>query len=187
MRRGGAQNEGVFTYFIVPFVKISLFFFSLLSDFPAFLILLLYFLLFWLSLDKLNRLSSSVNSTELLFMCFHFSFLQNFTHNAFGFVGHTKVPGSPICTLFVILFPVQYMEKRFALEISLIKLAEYKNPPRVEEKSIGNLNVHSLLILKTGKGKKSAKGKLGKRLKSWNASSPQMSQVSSHRKNIFFF
>ena len=49
--------------FYCPFIKISLFF--SLSIFPAFFILFLYFLLFWLLLDTLNRLSSSVNSTEL--------------------------------------------------------------------------------------------------------------------------
>ena len=36
--------------------------------------------------------------------------------------------------LFVILFPVQYMEKRFALESFLIKISEIQKPARVEEK-----------------------------------------------------
>ena len=45
--------------------------FSLCLFFLHFLFSSLYFLLFWLLLDKLNRLSSSVNSTELLFMCMH--------------------------------------------------------------------------------------------------------------------
>ena len=45
--------------------------FSLCLFFLHFLFSSLYFLLFWLLLDKLNRLSSSVNSTELLFMCIH--------------------------------------------------------------------------------------------------------------------
>ena len=39
--------------------------------------------------------------------------------------------------LFVILFPVQYMEKRFALETResfLIKISEIQKPARVEEK-----------------------------------------------------
>ena len=39
--------------------------------FLHFLFSSLYFLLFCLLLDKLNRLSSSVNSMELLFMCIH--------------------------------------------------------------------------------------------------------------------
>ena len=42
--------------------------------------------------------------------------------------------------LFVILFPVQYMEKRFALETResfLIKISEIQKPARVEEKRRG--------------------------------------------------
>ena len=52
---------------------------------------------------------------------FYFSFLQNFTQRFFGLWETHKVPGSMIMHgttlhLFVILFPVQYMEKRFVLE-----------------------------------------------------------------------
>ena len=64
-RRAWQQYRG----FIVHFVKISLFFSFVY--FSCILFSSLYFLLFWLLLDKLNRLSSSVNSTELLFMCIH--------------------------------------------------------------------------------------------------------------------
>ena len=51
----------------------------------------------------------------------YLSFLQNFTHNAFWFLGDTQGAGfydkhGTTLHLFVILFPVQYMEKRFALE-----------------------------------------------------------------------
>ena len=45
--------------------------FSLCLFFLHFLFSSLYVLLLGLLLDKLNRLSSSVNSTELLFMCIH--------------------------------------------------------------------------------------------------------------------
>ena len=63
----GGFLGGVFFY--CPFVKISCF--SLCLFFLHFLFSSLYFLLFWLLLDKLNRLSSSVNSTELLSRCIH--------------------------------------------------------------------------------------------------------------------
>ena len=51
----------------------------------------------------------------------YFSFLQNYTHNPFWFLGDTQgarfydMHGTTL-HLFVMLFPVQYMEKRFALE-----------------------------------------------------------------------
>ena len=54
-------------------------------------------------------------------LSFYFSFFQNFTHNAFWFLGDTQGArfydkhGTTL-HLFVMLFPVQYMEKRFALE-----------------------------------------------------------------------
>ena len=52
------------------------------------------------------------------FIIFFFSFLQNYTHNAFGFWETQRLFDMHGTTLhlFVILFPVQYMEKRFALE-----------------------------------------------------------------------
>ena len=52
---------------------------------------------------------------------FYFSFVQNFTHNAFWFFGDTQgarfydMHGTTL-HLFVILFPLQYMGKGFAVE-----------------------------------------------------------------------
>ena len=66
---------------------------------------------------------------------FYFSFLQNYTQR-FWFLGDTQGAGfydmhGTTLHLFVILFPVQYMEKRFTLETResfLIKISEIQKP-----------------------------------------------------------